>query len=243
MKLACASGAFHRAIERGDLTQLEFVDLCAREFACDGVVLDVRHFPRNDDDYLAQIKKMAADRGLSVAALADPAFFAPSRQGRSGVLETARVLGAPIVAAPLSPQTGCSWSEQLAVLHEATASAKAENVTLALRNAPQTFAASSYDCKRTAKETDSAWLRFGPEPGCLGAGDDPALLAPNTVLLWAGAGSNAEAIGETLAAFAGFLGHLALDDAAGEADAGAVRAAVRAWRLALSRRELDSTAQ
>ncbi len=125
MKLACASGAFHRAIERGDLTQLEFVDLCAREFACDGVVLDVRHFPRNDDDYLAQIKKMATDRGLSVAALADPAFFDPSQQGRAGVLETARALGAPLVAAPLALETGCSWSEQLAVLHEATASAKA----------------------------------------------------------------------------------------------------------------------
>src|SRR5579863_9211938 len=74
MKLACASSSFHRDIERGELTQLEFLDLCARELACDGVVLDVRHFPRTDDDYLAQIKKMATDRGLSIAALADPSF-------------------------------------------------------------------------------------------------------------------------------------------------------------------------
>ena len=79
MKLACASSALHHAIERGDLTQLEFIDLCARELACDGVVLDVRHFPRTDDDYLAQIKKMAADRGLTVAALAAPAFFEVGR--------------------------------------------------------------------------------------------------------------------------------------------------------------------
>ena len=71
MKLACASGLLHRAIEHGELTQLEFLDLCARELACDGVVLDVRHFPRTDDDYLAQVKKMAADRGLTIAALAD----------------------------------------------------------------------------------------------------------------------------------------------------------------------------
>ncbi len=75
MKLACASGALHRSFVRGDLTQLEFLDLCAHELACDGVVLDVRHFPRTDDDYLAQVKKMAADRGLSLAALADAAFF------------------------------------------------------------------------------------------------------------------------------------------------------------------------
>ena len=69
MKLACASSSLHRDIERGELTQLEFFDLCARELACDGVVLDVRHFPRTDDDYLAQVKKMAADRGLTIAAL------------------------------------------------------------------------------------------------------------------------------------------------------------------------------
>ena len=55
MKLACASGALHREIESGELTQLEFLDLCARELGCDGVVLDVRHFPRADDDYLSLI--------------------------------------------------------------------------------------------------------------------------------------------------------------------------------------------
>ena len=51
MKVASASSAFDRAIERGDLTQLEFIELSARELAVDGVVLDARHFPRTDDDY------------------------------------------------------------------------------------------------------------------------------------------------------------------------------------------------
>ena len=71
MKLACASGALNREIESGELTQLEFLDLCARDLASDGVVLDVRHFPRTDGDYLAQLKKMAADRGLDIALGAD----------------------------------------------------------------------------------------------------------------------------------------------------------------------------
>ena len=144
MKLACASGAFHRAIERGDLTQLEFLDLCARELACDGVVLDVRHFPRTDDDYLAQIKKMATDRGLDVAALADPAFFSAATRRR--VREVARPAPSrserPLVAAPLARETE-RLLERAArrARHAATALAKAANVTLALRNAPGTFAA------------------------------------------------------------------------------------------------------
>ena len=79
MKLACASSALGREIESGELTQLEFLDLCARELECDGVVLDVRHFPRTDSDYLAQIKKMATDWGLTIAALSDASLFKAER--------------------------------------------------------------------------------------------------------------------------------------------------------------------
>ena len=80
------------------------------------------------------------------------------------VLRHAVALGAPLVAGSLARETECSWSDQLARLNAATSFAKAVNVTLAVRNAPRTFAASTHDCKRVAKEVDSAWLRFGPEP-------------------------------------------------------------------------------
>src|SRR5579862_1258427 len=102
MKLAVASSAFHRSLESGELTQLEFLDLCARDLACDGVVLDVRHFPRTDDDYLAQVKKMAVDRGLSIAALSDGLFFKSPREWMAPVLGYAVTLGAPLVAGPLA---------------------------------------------------------------------------------------------------------------------------------------------
>jgi sugar phosphate isomerase/epimerase len=236
MKLACASGSLHRDIESGELTQLEFLDLCAGDLACDGVVLDVRHFPRTDDDYLAQVKKMAADRGLSIAALADREFFASTGEHMTGVLERAVALGAPLVAAPLAREVDESWNEQLAQLGVATSLAKARNVTLAVRNAAETFAASTHDCKRVAKEADSAWLRFGPEPQRLDAASDPHALQPNTVLLWSDAGTQTErSIAETIAAFAGFRGHLAVDDASGEASAAALAAALTRWRAALER--------
>ena len=158
MKLACASGSLHRDIESGELTQLEFLDLCAHDLACDGVVLDVRHFPRSDDDYLAQVKKMATDRGLSIAALADPAFFSVTRKQMADVLDRAVTLGAPLVAGPLSREIDGSWTEQLARLGVATSLAKARNVTLALRNAAATFAAST----TTASELQKKQIR----PGC-----------------------------------------------------------------------------
>jgi sugar phosphate isomerase/epimerase len=242
MKLAVASSAFHRSIESGDMTQLEFLDVCARDLACDGVVLDVRHFPRSDDDYLAQLKKMAADRGLSIAAVADPRFFSSSEPEMDVCLDRAAALGAPLLAAPLGLETGASWSEQLERLGVATSLAKRANVTLALRNAAETFAATVHDCKRVSKEADSAWLRFGLDPLAFDSASDPSALAPNSVLLWSGIDDAARnAIRSTIAAFSSFRGHLALDERSGDARPAEMQSAMRSWRIALAEKELNRT--
>ncbi|HTU82025.1 MAG TPA: TIM barrel protein [Candidatus Acidoferrales bacterium] len=242
MKLACASSALHRSIDRGDLTQLEFLDLCAQDLACDGVVLDVAHFPRTDDDYLAQIKKMATDRGLNIAALSDGAFFESADAAMVEVLRRALALGAPLVAAPLGRETSRSWTDQLERLTAATALAKTANVTLAVRNAPGTFAASTHDCKRVAKETDSAWLRFGPEPRAFDAASDPSALAGNSVLLWSNVGDETErSVGDVIRGFAPFRGHLALDEPSGDASVDEMRSAIRSWRIALASIALNRT--
>lgn len=235
MKLACTSGALAREIESGELTQLEFVDLCARDFACDGVVLDVRHFPRTDDDYLAQLKKMAVDWGLCIAALGDAHFFHADRERMRSTFAQALALGAPLVAAPLAAETEFAWSEQLERLGAAVSLAKQLNVTLALRNSPGTFAASTHHCKRVVKETDSAWLRYGPQPQGFDAGSDVRSLAENTVLIWSDAGSqSADSIRATLAVFPAYRGFVVLDDAAGATPA-ALREGIALWRDALCR--------
>jgi hypothetical protein len=241
MKLACASSALDRLFESGDLTQIEFLDLCGHELECDGVVLDVRHFPRADDDYLAQIKKMAADRGLSIAALTDAAFFGAAEDRMHATLRTADLLGSPLVAGPLLRETAAPWSEQLERLCTASALAKRFNVTLAVRNAPDTFAATTHDCKRVAKETDSAWLRFGPEPRAFDSASDPSVLAANSVLLWSNVGDETErSIGDVIRGFAAFRGHLALDEPSGDAAVKDVQSAIRSWRIALAAQRLGS---
>jgi hypothetical protein len=242
VKLACASSALHRAIERGDLTQLEFIDLCAQELAADGVLLDVRHFPRDDVDYLAQVKKMAADRGLSIAAITDSEFFDADGDRMNETLRVAVAVGAPLVAAPLAEETRFSWSEQLARLGAASSAAKSHNVTLAVRNAPRTFAATTHDCKRVAKETDSAWLRFGPEPRAFDAASDPSSLAANSVLLWSNVGDETErSVGDVIHGFAQFRGHLSLDEPSGDAATSELQSAMRSWRTALASLALNRT--
>jgi hypothetical protein len=242
IKLACASSALAHAIERGDLTQLEFIDLCAREFACDGIALDVRHFPRSDDDYLAQLKKLATDRGLCIAALLDTRFFGAAEERMRETLRKAVITGAPVVAGPLVRETETTWTDQLARLSVATSLAKRCNVTLAVRNAPYTFAASTHDCKRVAKEADSAWLRFGPEPRAFDAASDPSALAANSVLLWSNVGDETErSIGDVIRGFSSFRGHLVLDEPSGDAAGHDVRSAMRSWRIALASLTLDRT--
>jgi sugar phosphate isomerase/epimerase len=184
MQFAYSSGAFDQALQRGDLTQLEFIDAVARETLFDGVVLDDRHFPRTDEDYLAQIKKMAADLGLTIAALASDAFFVADEHMMRAAIDRALMLGAPLLAGRLGRETVLSWSEQLHKLHIASSLAKAANVTLALRNARGTFAATEHECKRVNKETDSAWLRYGLELAAFDAASDVTSLREKTVLLW-----------------------------------------------------------
>ena len=228
MKIACTSSAFSRALQSGELTQLEFLDSASRELRADGVVLDVRHFPRTDDDYLAQIKKMATDIGLVIAAISSDEFFTSTAASMDAQLHIAGATGAPILTGRLASETALPWSAQLEHLNEATSRAKAANITLAVRNAPGTFAGTAADCKRVSKEADSAWLRFGLEPRAFDPASDPAPLADRTVLLWATTPADLGA------AWTEFNGFIALDRAAGDATLAEMKIAMRTWRTATS---------
>lgn len=235
MKIACSSSAFEGALQSGELTQLEFLDHAAREVRADGVVLDVRHFPRTDDDYLAQIKKMAADSGLTLTALNSDAFFVADADEMRRDLHIATAIGAPLLTGRLGHETALSWSAQLEHLGAATSLAKKENVTLAVRNSPGTFAATTADCKRVSKESDSAWLRFGVEPSAFDTASDPALLTERTVLLWATYEDSLSGAPRDDASFplAEFNGFVALDRASGDATVEQTKIAIRTWRTAI----------
>src|ERR1700688_4219930 len=180
MKIASSSASFARMLARGELTQLEWLDLCAAELELDGVLFDARHFARSDADYLAQLKKTAVDLGLTVAGLVAPDL----PNAGDAPFEMAFALGAPIVVADAPPATGDpgAWSAFTAALKPAVAAGKRLNVTVALRNGPSTLCASAADCKRLAKDIDSAWLRFATDATAFGALEKIEELPTKTVL-------------------------------------------------------------
>lgn len=162
MKIACSTASFERVLGEGSLTQLEWLDLCAHELEVDGVVFDARHFPRADDQYLAQLKKLSVDLGLSVAGLAaDDALTGRAAER----IAQALALGAPLVAAraPAASEDPAAWGAFVEGVREAASEGKRQNVTVAVRNAPGTLCADAADLKRLAKDVDSAWLRFAPD--------------------------------------------------------------------------------
>jgi hypothetical protein len=181
MKIASSSASFDRALAARELTQLEWLDLCAAELELDGVVFDAAHFPRIDADYLAQLKKTAVDLGLTVAGLHAPDLLAADG---TRWLDVADALGSPlaIFEAPKASDEPAAWTEFSATLKPLAGAAKRANVTLALRNDRATLCASIADCKRIAKDIDSAWLRFALAAGTLGALDRSDDLVPKTVI-------------------------------------------------------------
>lgn len=210
------------------------MDLCASGLDADGVVLDVRHFPRTDSDYLAQIKKMATDLGLTPAAIRDDSLFERDASGAERVFELTVAVGAPLLATRLPFETAASWTQTLERLGDATGCAKRLNVTLAVRNAAGTFAGGSHDLKRVSKEADSAWLRYGPDFAAFGTGAQPEALLSRTVLAWheAACGDEAE-IAQTAGLLGAFRGFLALDRADGGASPADMQSALHRWRRAL----------
>jgi hypothetical protein len=171
MKVACSSASFARSLEAGELTQLEWLDLAANELEVDGVVFEAQHFPRVDDDYVAQVKKACVDLGLSVGALADDSIFG---DGALQAIALAGSLGAPLVVAraPAANDDPNGWNAFVAAAKHAASEGKRANVTIALRDAPQTLVTGIADAKRLVKDVDSAWIRFAPE---LATGDGEAL--------------------------------------------------------------------
>jgi len=181
MKIACSSASFSRAFATGTLTQLEWLDVCANELEVDGAVFDARDFPREDADYLAQVKKTATDLGLTVAALD---VGSPNMRNVDHLLTNAATLGAPLlmVRAPERSDDPQAWGAFADEIKAASGAAKRSNVTLALRAAGGTLCESVADCKRLAKDVDSAWLRLAFTPLAFTASDDPAVLLSKAVI-------------------------------------------------------------
>jgi hypothetical protein len=166
MKIACSSATFAREMRAGDVTLLDWLDVCANELEVDGVIVDIDDCVRTDAEYLAQHKKAAADLGLTVAALETRVPVDAAFDG-DAMLATALGLGAPLamIRAPLASEHASAWGAFADALKSLCRAAKHANVTLGLRDVPGTLCATSADLPRVAKDVDSSWLRFAVNAG------------------------------------------------------------------------------
>jgi sugar phosphate isomerase/epimerase len=243
MKIAASSASFESALADGTLTHLEWLDLCAAELGLDGVLLDLRHFPRLDGEYLAQVKKTACDLGLTVAGIALDGISAAAPG-----LDAAVTLGAPlaVLSAPAPGEDAGEWNAFAAALKAASSDAKRRNVPLALRNVPGTLCASGDDLKRLAKDVDSSWLRFA-----LAVTDLAAIDRSDALVLRSIAGicevDDVEAFaqpGDVLAeilleGLRGFRGFIVVDRRDARGDRAAFHRALARLRASLARREAE----
>jgi sugar phosphate isomerase/epimerase len=220
MRLALSSRSFARAIERGALTQLEWLDVCSAEPAVDGVDLGIEHFPRRDAEYLAQIKKLCVDRGLSVAGVNTALEIGsgdvdPQVAALVATLDAAGALGAPLVrfaCGTVTGSPGIAWRELIRALKAVSEHAKHVNVALALMPLAGTLVPDDAAVRRALKECDSAWLRLAL----------PAEVAWEThsgeavIMVAAPQGNN-------LAAALRFRGFVSLEDTRGTLDSAQLR--------------------
>jgi len=233
MKICCSSRSYARALQSGDLTQLEWIDGCAG-LALDGVDLAAAHFPRLDSDYLAQVRKLCADRGLTVAAVCvdDPiggdADVDASAKSIAAWIARADELGAPLLrlasGSAAGASAGIAWRELIRGLKTIAAEAKAANVTLALEQREGSLVATPLDCKRALKECDSAWLRVAR---VLAGGDDGSPYDEAVLAIARGGDGDADVVGSLRAR--GFIGFVTIETAAADEDS-TVRAALSRLR-------------
>jgi sugar phosphate isomerase/epimerase len=239
MQLCCSTSSYQQTFAAGGLTQLEWVDLCARELPVDGIDFDARFFPRSDDDYLAQLKKLCADRCLTVASAT--ANVSLGGDDVDSVLEAfvpwidrALAFGAPLLRFESGLATGSpgiAWREFVRGLKVACAHAKLRNVTLALQAGESgVLVASPGDVRRALKECDSAWLRVSMRASDLvgASAADWNELMDETVIATTETGA-----AEEIAAFeqVGYRGFLSLCYAGEQNERDAVRAILGGARL------------
>jgi hypothetical protein len=244
MKIASSSASFDGRLRAGELTQLEWLDICAREFELDGVVFDLRHFPRTDDDYLAQLKKLCVDLGLSAAAVTDDELLAGA--GTPRAIAIAASLGAPLVVAraPHASEEATAWNALAKTARAAAVAGKTANVTVAVRNAPATLCEDVAALKQLAKDTDSAWLRYALDPAKLPPNEPSESALTRSVIVFHDVlalrtHSERDETAELAAALRRFRGFLVVDSVAEGAAPDDVERTIRSLRAIFAKTALQ----
>ena len=247
MKLCCSTAAFGRALDDGALTQLEWVDVCANDLDVDGVEFDGAYFPRTDGEYLAQLKKLCADRCLTVAGVRSPAAMGGADIDASVAsflpwIGRAAELGSPLLRFSCADvpggSPGIAWRELIRGLKAACIDAKRANITLAVEPGEEaSLIRSPSDIRRAQKECDSAWLRIATRAEDLAGaeGAEYRALIDETVIVTAQSGGRQSIDAVMGLNYRGFVSMCRSSETSSVTDLSAI---VAAWRRSAAPVEL-----
>ena len=204
MRIAVSSSTFRRPLDAGELTQLEWIERAASELGADGVVTALSDFPRFDDEYVAQLRKVAIDLGIVPFGLDAPGLLDP--EGELAAIEravaAARGFGAAVIrTGPPAPGEvpPATFAATVRAGKALSRAAKAANVTVIVTTARGTIGEDFAAVRHLLKDIDSAWVRpcppalldaaeIGPRdrfPAVLAtAADDPAAVSERASSAW-----------------------------------------------------------
>jgi sugar phosphate isomerase/epimerase len=175
MKTSCSSWSYHRVITDKKMTQMSWIDECAR-LELDGVELLGYHFPARDAAYLRDLKKRCADRYLTIAMVSagghlttlDDAQRAADVQEIGQWMDVALYLGAPLVrffcgsGPELAAGGPALYAKVLAAMKQVADMAEKKGVIAALENHGGTSADQLLAFQR---DVGSPWFKFTLDTG------------------------------------------------------------------------------
>jgi sugar phosphate isomerase/epimerase len=179
LKLGCSSWSYHKAIAAGRLTLTDWLDVCGRDLALDGVELLDLHFPTTDAPYLREVRRRCADLYLTISCVSvSNDFGCPTASERDREqlrvkhwVDVAHTLGAPVLRVfagwPPAGQKDSLWPSMICCLKECAEYAQERGVVLGLENHNRGgFVATADEVERALADVGSPWLRL-----CLDTGD------------------------------------------------------------------------
>ena len=146
----------------------------------DGVVCALGDFPRFDDEYVAQLRKVAIDLGIVPFGIDAPGLLDPAADPDAieRAIAVARGFGAALMRTTPPPPgevPPATFAETVRVGKALSRAAKAANVTVIVGTAPGTIAEDLGALRHLLKDADSAWLR-----ACPNATLEPAQAGPKS---------------------------------------------------------------